>query len=184
MRFEDQIILREINLKNTLVFRRVFDEYHQMLLRFSEKITFDGLASEDIVQAVFINLWEKADQVCIEKSLKAFLIQSVRNRSLNYLRDMKVYDKHRILYIESACEIDDPELMEEVELDYQVHCAINLLPEAMANIVRLRYVDGLKNKEIAKKLGITENTVKTHLVRARDRLRSNLLESTGMLFTL
>ena len=78
------LILNELQKHNKKVFEAIFHEYHQALLRFAERIVFNKDVCEDIVQSVFISLWENAGSVEIQKSLKSWLYQAVRYKGLSY----------------------------------------------------------------------------------------------------
>jgi len=182
MRIEDRILVNEIKQKNRKVFEALFYEYYPGLIRFAENYVFDVAVCEDIVQNLFLYFWEHAHETEIRLSLKAYFYQAVRNRCLNFLRDLKVEDKHKILYIEARFDTEDPDFYRDPDLNRELEKAIDDLPEQMRELFLLKYRDGKRISEIAELRGISENTVKTQLLRAKEKLRKKLLDNTSLLF--
>lgn len=171
----DQLILNEIRKKNKRVYEAIFYEFHQPLLRFAEHIVFNRDVCEDIVQAVFISLWENADSIQIRKSLQSWLFQAVRYKGLTYLRDLNIHDKHKLIYLEyEISEMIETKTNDTSELEKKISDAIEKLPPEMQKIFRLKYLEGFKVKEIAAQFQISENTVKTQIKRAKISLRQTL----------
>ncbi|MDX1283754.1 MAG: RNA polymerase sigma-70 factor [Draconibacterium sp.] len=184
MRIEDKIIFNEIQKGNKVVYESLFSEYYESLVRFAEKYIFDQHASEDLVQELFIHVWEQASRMEIKTSIKAYFYQAIRNKCLNYLKSLKVKDKHNLLYIEALINGDDDAELYDPEIIQKIKDAIDELPPQMSRVFRLKLLDGLKQDEIAAELDISVNSVKTHLKRARVKLRESLLEKTNLLFLL
>lgn len=183
MNISDKIVLKEIQKQNKKVFEAMFHEYYPGLLRFSENIVFDREVGEDILQNLFIYIWEHSDYLKITSSLKSYLYTATKNRCLNYLRSRKIEDKHQLLYIEaSISNLDENNI--EPEIFSQIQDAINSLPPKMGEVFRLRYEEERSIGEISKSLQLSENTVKTQLLRAKGKLRILLKESIGVNFFL
>lgn len=183
MNIEDKIVLKEIQKQNKAVFEAMFHEYYPGLLKFSENIVFDREVAEDILQNLFIYIWEHAEYLKITSSLKSYLYISIKNRCLNYLRNRRIEDKNQLLYIEAGISNLDENNMEP-EIFYQIQEAINSLPPKMREIFRLKYEEERSIGEISKSLQLSENTVKTQLLRAKGKLRILLKESIGVNFFL
>ena len=180
MLIEEKIILKSISNKNLEVFESLFSEYFPLLTKYAEGFVFDRNECEDIVQNLFINLWEKSETIKIQTSLKAYLYQSVKNRCLNYLRNMNVFDKHKLLYLEARLNSGEETDWIDPEWAEKVHLALDRLPIQMARILRMKYMDGEKIGKIANKMQISENTVKTHLSRGKKNLHKQLLDTLSL----
>ena len=174
MRAEDRIVLKEIQNRNTEVFKSLFLEYRSELICYAEQFVFDIQHCEDIVVDLFIHLWENASKIEITTSLKSYLYQSVRNGCLNYLKKIKISSKHNEIFYKNLSEAIDTEKDDSVLTKAKVRNAIDSLPEQMSIIVKMKYLEEKKQKEIAKALNISESTVKTQLSRGRDKLRKLL----------
>jgi len=129
---------------------------------------------EDIVQESFIVLWEKQSEIYRnQEDLKRYLFVTVRNRTISYLRSIKI--KHVELETSlTQAEEDDDELYSDEELAIRISKAIQKLPVKCREIFLLAYSDGLSYKDIAEKLSISKNTVKTQMVIAYRILRQEL----------
>ncbi len=184
MKIEEKLLFLEIQNGNRKVFEAVFREYYPMLVRFAEGMVFDRQVCEDVVQSLFMHLWEQAGQININTSLKSYLFQSTKNRCLNHLRDLKIHDRHNLLFIESHLNVQDASLWEDPVIIRKISEAIDLLPPQMGNVFRMKYLEQKKYHEIAGTYKISENTVKTQLKRAREKLRRLLRATTSLDFLL
>ncbi len=184
IQIEEKILINEIRKRNREVFEALFSEYYPVLTRYAEGFLFDRDASEDIVQSIFVYFWENAGSMELKTSLKAYLYGAVKNKCLNYLRDMKVRDKHNLLYLEAILNSDNKIDWIEPEIGRKIKEAIDKLPERMKEIITQKYLQGKKINEISENLDISENTVKTQLNRAKRKLKSQLLDLTSLNFIL
>ncbi len=184
MRIEESILLNEIRKRNHAVYESLFYEYYPLLTKFAEGYIINRQASEDIVQSLFIYLWENAEKISIQESIKAYFYQSTRNRCLNYLRDLKITDKYNLLFWEAVVNNDDETNWIDPKIVGKIENAIQKLPPKMATIIKDKYLHGKKLSEISESLNISENTVKTQLQRAKKKLRVLLVEYTKTKFIL
>ena len=182
MKVEDKILLNEIRNRNRKVFEALFYEYYPHLVRYAEGFVFDKQVCEDIVQNLFIHFWENTHRIEIQLSLKSYFYQSVKNRCLNYLRDIHVQDKHKLLYLEAMLNQDDSSGWVDLEITKKVQEALDQLPPQMADLFKQKYLFGRKYQEIAEINHISENTVKTQLKRAKEKMRKILLDSSALRF--
>lgn len=182
MKVEDKILVGEIRNRNRKIFEALFYEYYPHLTRYAEGFLFDKHACEDIVQNLFIHFWEKTHQIDIQLSLKSYFYQSVKNRCLNHLRDINVQDKHKILYLEALLNEDDSSGWVDLEIIKKVQDAIAQLPPQMGELFKQKYMFGRKIHDIAEINQISENTVKTQLRRAKEKMRKLLLDSSSLRF--
>ncbi len=179
---EDKILFNEIKNRNLKVYEALFSNYYPPLVRFAEGYIFDKQECEDIVQNLFIYFWENAEKINLDLSIKSYFFQSVKNRCLNHLRDLQIHDRHNLLYLEALINQDNYEELQDPEIIVKINAAIAQLPEHMAAIIKLKYLEGKKLTEIAQINQISENTVKTQLQRAKEKLRKILIDSTSIYF--
>ena len=184
MRIEDKILFNEIKKGNKVVYETLFSEYYESLVRFAESYLFNQHASEDLVQELFIYIWENSSKLEIHTSLKSYFYQSIRNRCLNYLKSLKLKDKKNLLYIDATINSNDDIEFFDPEIMGKIRDSIDELPPQMAKVFRLKLLEGFKQDEIAEELKISVNTVKTHLKRAKVKLRESLLRKTNLVFLL
>lgn len=170
--------LAEIRNGNETAFKKLFYEFYDPLYRQAYRYVTDAQVAEEIVQDTFVNLWNKRSSLKIQSSLAAYLGVSIRNHSLNYLKSR--YARQRSLILEpSELELADTPRMETLsreELRQLLEQAIAQLPEKCRIIFTLSRNHGLTYQEIADKLGITKETVKTQIKIALQKLRLFLEE--------
>lgn len=166
--------LLEIQKQNHFVFKRLFDQVYGDLVHYANGYLFDREASEDIVQEVFIHIWEKANSIEIKSSLKAYLYAMVRNRCLNFLKSLKITDQCNVLEINTVLINDydlEPFPEEDKKIVYeQVLRIVDTFPYKMQLIFKMKFIENYKYTEIADELGISVNTVKTQLKRAKFKI--------------
>jgi len=165
-------------------FEILFSIYFARLNDFARNVVRDDVISQDIVQEVFVKVWE--NRVQIESlNLEAFLFRLVRNRCIDYIKHLKVVNNRmQEIQISSKYEelyrIDfignEPYVLIEEELKTKIEKTIQNLPERCREVFILSRLDGLKNKEIAEKLDINIKNVERHLTRALQSFRKNFSE--------
>ncbi|WP_188221011.1 RNA polymerase sigma-70 factor [Flavobacterium pokkalii] len=162
----------------------MFDEYYDALVKYANR--FLGLNDEcqDLVQDVFVSLWEKENIFPDEISLKIFLYKSVRNKCYDVIKHNKVKDKYAENIVKSI--EDDDLFLEEIlkeEIVRKLHDAIELLPDRKKEIIKLS-LKGFKNNEIADCLEIKLQTVKTLKSQSYKILRDQFLEFDTIIYFL
>jgi RNA polymerase sigma-70 factor (ECF subfamily) len=158
---------------NKAEFEKLFKEYFKALVNFANKFLNDPDASKEIVHDVFVSLWDKRDSIDPEKSIKSYLYTSVNNRSLNYIRDHKKFVNSDILLLnEHTAEQNDR--FTEAEIQRIIQHTLENLPHRTREVFEMSRNEGLKYREIAERLNISEKTVETHISKALKALRINL----------
>lgn len=166
----DQLII-DISHGKVGAFECFFECFYPSLCLFANKYTQDHEISLDIVQEAFVYFWNKKADINSVNSAKAYLYKYVKNRSLNYLRDV---EKRRSLNFEHLdSEIFFRDNLIEEETYRAIYDAIKNLPPQGQTIIEFS-LDGLRNQEIAERLNISVNTVKTIKLRAFKTLREEL----------
>lgn len=163
------------------VFEHLFHTYYMRLCVYSEGITGNEIAAEEIVGDMFLKLWERREQLNIRTSVESYLTASVHHQSVNYLKHLVVEEKYRqsVLYQLDNMDLlypnNDPlaPLITE-ETTREIERAIEELPAQCREIFRLNKFEELSYDEIAEKLGVSINTVRTQIVRAMRKLRISL----------
>jgi RNA polymerase sigma-70 factor (ECF subfamily) len=175
MNEHDSALLQKISLGDEESFAGVFDRYYPGLCYYADKIIHDSDESRSLVQEVFVEFWMKRNKLVIKQSLKAYLFESVRNGSLDYLKHKLVETKYlRDAPHESASF--DLNLIEEAELNARINSAIESLPAKCREIFMLCRFEELRYSEIAQKLGISIKTVEMQMGIALKKLRSKLTD--------
>ncbi len=181
--FTDKAILKRIAQNDEGAYASLFQQFYVQLCRFSLKYVREETISEEIVQDVFVTLWEKRNDLVIHSSLKAYLFQSVKNSSLNYLNSsFAKLDFQRDYFDQKELPINDTqEALSYEELQQVVHQAIDHLPAKCRAIYSLSRNAGMSYKEIAEELGISIKTVENQMGIALKKLRIYLQQHWELL---
>ena len=149
----------------------LFDIYYEKLYLFAEKYIYDSDKAHDIVQDVFLKIWENAERLELTSSIQHYLFASVRNGCLNYLKSLQIEDRNNRKYAEAYIESQNVDMVDDEELLARVRQVLDELPEKCREVCLLRFVEGYKYAEIAVRLDMNENTVKAQLHRGMERLK-------------
>lgn len=157
-------------------FSIAYENYHKSLYLLAFRYLKDRMLAEDIVQNVFVKLWDSKADIYVETSLKSYLYMMVRNLTLNCIRDNNTAIAHNYRIAQEA-EIYDDNLLEMIrkkELMDAFYKAIDLLPEQKKKICLLKMDERKSNQDIADVLSLSVNTVKSHYSQAIKMLRVNM----------
>jgi len=144
--------------------------YHQLWLWSSKYIKNDTLA-EELVSDCFLKLWNSRQNIVIEKSLKSYLYMMLRNQMVSQSRK----SKHEIVTESNQFpDLPDDITINNYDLYAELYSAINKIPEQRRKILELAAFESLTYKEIADRLNISVNTVKTQMGRAYQFLKEEL----------
>lgn len=173
-----RIWVRKVSESDQKAFDCLFRHFYAQLVRFACKYVRSKAIASDIVQEGFVRLWQKRRNLDPDKSIKAYLYQMVRNRSLNYLRD---HSKETVgleplqqYGLEGA---DGRQSKKRADGRSELlRMWIRELPSRQREAFELSRFDGLDHDEIAEVMGISPNTVNNHIVAALDTLRSRSSE--------
>jgi len=161
-----------------------FDKHYQNLCFFAYTLLGDKVMAEDFVQEAFLSLFIKFDTITPNENVyKSFLYTSVKNSILNWHRHAKVESKyHQLTPFKDYIELDFDNAMIKTEAISEVNNLISNLPNACQQIFRLYYLDGLSSKEIATKLNVSINTIKTQKLRGLKYIQSKLNPEYFLIF--
>jgi RNA polymerase sigma-70 factor (ECF subfamily) len=168
-------------------FSKVYIIYYPKLVRFSQTYVSSWQDAENIVQDVFLHLWEHWDIIDSLINMNAFLFMSVKNRCIDYLRKQTQFkqkeqplsdlqdlqEKELQLKLYSLQVLDENNLSRE-EIEAIITDAINSLPERCREIFILSRLEGLRHKEIAERLNISTNTIEGQISIALRKLKTKL----------
>jgi len=177
---EDELIWNSVIAGEVNALRFLHDKYYHPMCIWANKHLRNEIIAEEIVSDCFIKLWERRGKIVIEKSLKSYLFLMLRNQLVSHLRK----DKNKPV-IETG---KIPEMMDEMvtEQDFyaNLYAAINKIPEQRRRILELAVFDSFTYKEIAERLQISVNTVKTQIGRAYLFLKEELDQNDFILLSV
>lgn len=180
-------IIKGLAAGNRHIFNIVFKSFYNTLCAYARELVKSYEVAEELVQEVFIKLWENHARLQIQTSLKAYLYRSVYNTCLNYIRDTRKHVLHQVnidqpglleaLITEEPEWISDPDRLDKIE--ETLRNAIQQLPEQCHQIFVLSRYKHLSYPQIAEMLSISLSTVKTQMGRAMAKLKEALDEMNG-----
>jgi len=169
--------IRRIRDGNESAFEQLFRHYGQALVHFAHNYVRDLSIAENLVQDVFVAVWEKRATLSPDRSIKSYLYTATKNRALKHLRHEEVTSKNREkidLYSVAPSTPDD--LLSHDETAAAIGRAIEALPEKCRLVFKLNRFDHLTYAEVAEVLEISVKTVETQMGRALHALRHALFE--------
>ena len=178
-----QIETSEIDLKDTQIFKAIFNMFYPRAYTFTLKLLRDEVISADITQEAFLYMWEKAYRFPDMMSFKSFLYSCLKNKTLNYIRDHKVERNMEELKDVFVDDILVDHLIIEHELKARILEEINKLSDVKRDIMLLR-MEGYSYDEISEELSLSINTVKTHKKQAYKDLKLHLSDYNQCLLVL
>jgi len=187
---EDNIthdLLTRLKNGDILAFDQIYAMYSHKLFSFVFKILKNESEVDDIVQEVFVKIWESRHKLEDDKLLNSYIFTIAYNNSIDLIR--KRISKNKYLeHLKYFASINfTPTIISQIEyneLKNQVEKLIANLPDRQKQVYFLHREEGLTYPEIAEKLGISKNTVENHMVKALKYMRQNMDNSLliNMLF--
>jgi RNA polymerase sigma-70 factor (ECF subfamily) len=182
---DDKELYQKLQFGDEKSFRILFRKYYSAMCIYARQFLNDSELAEEIVQDMFVKVWEKREHLNIETSVKHYLFRSVKNHCLNQLQHEKIKRQYANTVIESANQEMNPEqCFMEVDLMQRIEKGIDSLPQKRQEIFRLSREHGLKYKEIAEKLNISVKTVEAQMGMALKHLREELKDFSNYLMTM
>jgi RNA polymerase sigma-70 factor (ECF subfamily) len=158
-------------------FDEIYDLYSHKLFSFVFKILKDDDEAEDIVQEVFVKIWESREKLGDYKLLNSYIFTIAYNNSIDLIRKRINSSKYLEHLKNSSINQENTPFISELEYDelsIKMEKLISNLPERQQQVYLLHREKGLSYSEIAEQLGISKNTVENHMVKALKYLRQNM----------
>lgn len=182
MDYNDIHLLNQIKAGDLFAYESVFKQHYKALVAFAFCFLKDKMDAEDIVQQFFVEMYESKKLGNIKMSLKSYLFTSIRNRCLNSIEKEKSKKRLKEQYIHSLKQPSEEihvlkQLSGEIRADLNmntVQLAIQQLPKQRLRALHLVYLEGKEYQKAAEVMGISINSVKTHLKLALKTLRKHM----------
>lgn len=176
MEHSDQQLLARLKEGDHAAFTEIYNRYWSVLYLHARHMLGEPELARDVVQEVFTGIWNKAAMLDFQLSLNAYLYKSVRNTILNLIRREKV----QLGYLDELAHIykegvyDTEEQLRFNELSRLIEGEVKLMPPKMREVFDMSRKQYLSHAEIAKKLSISDTTVKKQVNKALRILRLRL----------
>jgi RNA polymerase sigma-70 factor (family 1) len=174
---QEELIQKQLNAGEVDALEYLFHQYYDDLCRYTFVFTKDIAVAENIVQDLFVYVWEHRETIEIRLSFESYLFQASRYKALNYKRDNShKVDKLSILKEQFRGEVSvgADEAIELKELNQIVSEAIDLLPDRCQQIFRLSRTDELSYREIAELMNISISTIDNQVNTAIKKIKTHV----------
>ena len=182
MVISDKEVISRLREGDKKVFEQLFEKNYRGLVLYAKKFVTETEIARDLAQDVLVYLWDKRQNLNIDKSLSSYLFRAVHNASINYLKresTKESYIKQFLINLnensyQTSADEDSHELVVRNDLLERIEWTVETLPEQCRNIFKMSRFRGMKNKEIAEIYSISPRTVETQIYRALKVLKENL----------
>jgi RNA polymerase sigma-70 factor (ECF subfamily) len=174
--YNDEELMQEIKAGNMFAFDALYRKYNKKLYKFGFSILKSTEEAENLIQDVFLNLWENRHKVEKNSSIKSYVFTITYNSAISIIRK-KARESQFIEYLKTLQDISVEPV--NVELEYneltnKLDEIIKELPKRQKEVYLLHKVEGLKYNEIAERLNISVNTIENHMSHALKTIRKKL----------
>lgn len=163
-------------------FSAVYNQFYQALCFFAEQITKDHFGAKEVVQDVFVKLWQRENAGSEIQNIKSYLYAATRNGCLNYI-DAAQRRNRRNEEFGNLTEADEDEILQNIiraEVMREIALAIEQLPTQCRKVVQMTFQEGKSPNEIADTLGVSVSTVRNQKARGVGLLKKLLSHSSFM----
>jgi len=166
---------RRLCASDRSAFTALFHALYPDLRWYACELTGDEAVAEDLVQEAFIRLWDNHASIDPERSVRAYLYVTVRNRAFNHQRDAMTRKKLVAAMEDPPSPMPPDEPLRAGQLGRYIRAWIDQLPERRREAFELSRFCGLSHQEIAAVMGLSLHTVEKHITRALSHLRQRLV---------
>lgn len=174
----DPLILRQLKDGNINAFRKIYMVYSERLFHFTLSYLKNTFEAEEIVQEVFIQVWEMRNEIDPDRSFSSLIHRMTVNRVFNQMKHQVVKQKYQnyLLHFDHSLEESPEATLHFKELESKINSLLAKMPEQQRNIFEMSRMKGLSHSKIAKELGLSVRTVENQVYRASRFLKDQLNE--------
>lgn len=172
---DDIKIWSELKKGDIKAFEYFYNKYFEDLCSFAFGFIGNVNDAQDIVQETFVYIWKNRETIEMNRDCAAYLLQITKHKCLNHIKHSAVqqkYEEHKE-NCDKFNDNSDYSIDDIKELQLRIKSALDKLPSKCREIFLLNSIEGMKYKDIANKLDISENTVKTQVKIAYKKLRND-----------
>ena len=175
---DDFVLYTKVRDGDVRSFETLFRRFYEPLCLYSNKITGNMDAAEDVVQELFYTLWKDRSTLKIVWSVKAYLYGAARNQSLQYLEHLHIrkqyYQKIATDHLPESDPNDSPQkILEYKELEQRIEHVLGKLPGRRREIFRMNRFEGKKYEQIAQEMSLSVKTIEAEMSKALQTLRKS-----------
>ena len=183
---DNKSLLNKLAEGDVRAFNRIYNDYYMRIYRFVRRAVSANEDAEEIVQEVFVKLWDKRSMIDPEKSFNSFIYTISKNTIHDYLRRV-LREKKYIEEVITEFSIPDNQLEDIInfrETESVIRQLIEKLPPKRRQAFELSRYKGKTYREISALMNISENTVDTHIRKSLAWLKKGLVQMSSVLFVI
>lgn len=184
---DDLSLLALVRQGDGVAFREIYDRHWKRIFQYVYNRLHARESSEEVMQEVFVALWNKRESIAITTSLSGYLITAAKHKLLNEMRSqhtIKTYAQDFALFMEHAHDNSNEKWQSLVDLEHAVEECLTDLPQKCQTVFRMSRQQHLPIPSIAAQLNISTKTVENYLTQALKHLRTNLGEFIPVILVL
>lgn len=180
--YDEEILFASIRKGDKAAFAELFNRYWSKAFSMAYQKLNDQDATEEIVQELFISLWNRRESLSIH-NFSAYLYTSIKNKCLNYIESKIIERKHWAYYKQFIPQADhETEKMVSYDVLLEaINTSMESLPKKTRRVFQLNRLEGRSVSEIANVLNLSEKAIEYHLARSLKHLRMHLKDFTLLL---
>jgi RNA polymerase sigma-70 factor, ECF subfamily len=172
----DRFLWSRVKSGDKEAFGILFEKYYTLLCLISKRYTGNMVTSKEIIQTLFVNLWDRKNELDISGSVKHYLYQCARYNSIRYIQKDRKSIRFDFMPENAVTDLEFNDHIEYAELQEKIIRTIDALPGQCQKVFKMSRFEQLKQSEIADRLGISIKTVETHISKALRLLEEKLQE--------
>lgn len=172
----DKLLLQQLKEGDRAAFHELYHQYKAQIYYNLIRLLHSEDLAEELLQEVFLKVWESRTQIKLEMSFQAYLYRVSKNAAIDFYRRTA---KQRLLLSKAALFTDEVYEHIEQDIDYKevqelIHEQINKLPERRKQVYIKCRMEGLSYDQVSKELNISKGTVRDHMVKANRFIKKEL----------
>lgn len=176
-KLSDEELFNRVRQEDSQAFEVLYCRYWSILMDTAYRRIRSREKAEDIIQEIFISLYQNKQRVQFTVSVQAYLMQALKYKLLNEMRAQAVRVRYQQnFFLNSQCKIDFAGNIEAKELQHTIHKSISSLPDKCRQVFCLSRWELQSNKHISNHLAISVSTVEKHISKALHLIRKDLHE--------
>lgn len=183
---DEKFLLAELRKGEQYAFKHFYDLYQLPLYRRLIRLVHIDIIAEELLQDLFLKIWQKRAMIDPNKSFKAYLYRIAEHLVVDHYRNLA-----RQVKMERDTDVYELEVFDPIEESLQedrtqkiIKEAIEILPAQQRLIFRLCKIDGKSYEEVSQLLNISHSTINTHITRASKRVRAYIIKHHGTTMSL
>lgn len=181
---DDHTLIDRIRSGDSGAFEKLYNRYWESLFAAAMHRLQSIELSKDVVQELFVSLWEKRTSIRIRSNVKGYLFTALKHRIINKIKSETVREKYEKMvteFYEANDLATEYRVLEKILLE-ELKRETDKLPERCREVFELSRMQQLSHKEIGEKLDISPKTVENHIGRALKTIRPKLKQIISVLF--